>query len=299
MASDAFTMIVSYLRDNVKLDEPGLTAQELRARMDAMTGSMSAPDGITFEPATVAGVPALWSCPDGAISDAVLLYFHGGGYVIGSPDTHRNITARLAQRLGCAVLSVHYGLAPEQPHPAAINDATAAYRSLLSDGFSPRRIAFAGDSAGGGLTLAALMKLRDDGVALPAAAVAISPWTDLTLTSETMQSMADQDPMCNAGGLGRMAAWFVGDGDHKDPYVSPIFGDATGLPPLLIQVGEIETLRDDAVGFGAVAVAGGVDCTVEVVPEMVHVFQAFAGMVPEADAALDRIAAFLRPHMGL
>ncbi len=299
MASDAFTMIVSYLRDNVNLDEPGLSALELRERMDSMTGSMPGPDGVTFEAVEVSGVAALWVRPDGAVSDAALLYFHGGGYVLGSPETHRNITAQLAQRLGCAVLSVHYGLAPERPHPAAVDDATAAYRWLLAHGFIPGRIAIAGDSAGGGLTLALLLKLRDEGVPLPAAAAPISPWTDLTLTSETMRTMADQDPMCNGAGLGRMAAWFVGDGDYEDPYVSPIFGDATGLPPLLIQVGEIETLRDDAVGFGAVAVAAGVDCTVEVVPEMVHVFQAFAGVVPEADAALDRIATFLRSHMEL
>ncbi len=299
MASEQFHLIVSYLRDNIKLDEAGLTAQQLRDNMNAQSGMMPAPDGISFEEATVGGVAGLWARPDGGVTDAVVLYLHGGGYVIGSPDSHRNITAQLAQRLGCSVLSLDYALAPEAPHPAAVNDAVAAYQALLADGIAPSKIAISGDSAGGGLTLAMLMKLRDDGIAMPACAVPLSPWTDLTLSGDSMQSMAGLDPMCNADGLGRMAAWFVGDHDYQDPYISPLFGDATGLPPLLIHVGEIETLRDDAVRFATLAAAAGVDCTVKVFPEMVHVFQVFAGIVPEADAALDEIAEFLRTHMEL
>ncbi len=299
MASEASNSIIEYLRNNVHLDEAGLSPQQLRDNMTAMAGGMTAPAGIDFEPATIAGIPALWVRPSGGATDAALLYLHGGGYVIGSPDTHRNITAHLAQRLGCAVLSLDYGLAPERPHPAAVNDAVAAYRWLLGHGFSASRLAIAGDSAGGGLTLAALMKLRDDGIALPAAAVPISPWTDMTLSGATMRTMAGQDPLCNAEGLGRMAKWFVGDGDASDPYASPVFGDFVGLPPLLIQVGEIETLRDDAVRVERAAIAAGVACELEIFPEMIHVFQAFVGMVPEADGALDKIGVFLRGHMGL
>jgi monoterpene epsilon-lactone hydrolase len=299
MASPEFDTIVAYLRENLALADPNLSAEDLRASMAAGTGAMPAPDGIAFEPTTAAGVPALWVRPDGARDDAAVLYLHGGGYVIGSPETHRGITGRLAALTGCPVLSLDYRLAPEHPHPAAVTDSVAAYRWLLDRGLAPEQVAIAGDSAGGGLTFASLLKLRDDGVPLPACGVGISPWTDLQCSSASMQRLADVDPMCKPAGLMRMAQWFVGDGDVRDPYVSPLFGDLHDLPPLLVHVGEVETLLDDAVHFAERAQAAGVDVTLEVFPEMVHVFHAFVGLVPESDAACETVAAFLRKHMSI
>ncbi len=299
MASEGFTAIVAYLRENLDLSAPGRTPQELRDAMSGGNALLSPPVGVAFETATVGGVPGLWNHPDGGATDAALLYLHGGGYVIGSPDTHRNLTARLALALGCSVFSADYRLGPEHPHPAAVHDSVAAYRALLDAGFAPQRLAIAGDSAGGGLTLATLVALRDGGVALPAAAVAISPWTDLTLSGESMQTMAAADPMVTEPGLQRMAEWFLDGGDPRDPLASPLFAELEGLPPLFVLVGEVETLLDDARRFDERASAAGVDCTLEVYPEMVHVFPAFAGLFPEADAAIDDIAAFLRKQLAL
>jgi acetyl esterase/lipase len=299
VASDAFQAVVAFLRDNVDLDEADRTPDELRASMSGESSLLAPPAGVTIEAGTVNGVGGLWNRPDSGADDAAVLYLHGGGYVIGSPDTHRNLTARLALALGCPVFSADYRLAPEHPHPAASDDAVAAYRGLLDAGFAPQRLAIAGDSAGGGLTIATLVLLRDAGVPLPAAAVPISPWTDLSLSGETMRTLADADPMCTEPGLRRMAGWFLAGADERDPIASPLFAELSGLPPMFVLVGEIETLLDDARRFAERALAAGVDCNLEVYPEMVHVFPAFAGIVPEADAAVDDIASFLRKQLSL
>ncbi len=299
MASPEFGAIVQFLRDNLSLSDPSATPEALREGMLGGTDMMPLPEGIEFEPTSAAGVPALWVRPTDGRDDAALLYLHGGGYVIGSPATHRGITSRLALLLDCPVLSLDYRLAPEHPHPAAVEDSVAAYEWLLDRGIAPDRLAVAGDSAGGGLTFATLLKLRDGGTALPACAVGISPWTDMQGTGESMQRLADVDPMVTPVGLSRMAAWFIGEGDPRDPYASPLYGDLQDLPPLLVHVGEVETLLDDSVRFADRARAAGVDVTLEVFPEMIHVFHAFCGLVPESDAACDAVAAFMRKHMGL
>lgn len=298
MASEAFHGVVTFVREALDLGNPDATPEELRAGMSAGNGAFIAPAGIEFATAEVGGVPALWVRPTTRVDDAVVLYLHGGGYVIGSPDTHRNITAHLALGLGCAVLSLDYRLGPEHPYPAAVHDALAAYRELLAT-YSPSRIAVAGDSAGGGLTLALLVALRDAGDPLPAAAAPISPWTDLTLSGASMQLKADVDPMVTEAGLARMADWYLHGHDAADPLASPLFASLAGLPPLLVHVGECETLLDDSTRFAAAAEAAGVDCTLEVFPEMIHVFQAFVGLFPEAGDAVAAIAAFLRQHLGL
>ncbi len=309
MASEAFHAVVAFISDALDLDNPDASPEELRAGMSAGDAAFVPPPGVTFEPVTIASgsgssrstapVSALWVRPDGGDPTATLLYFHGGGYVIGSPDTHRNITGRLALALGCPVLSVDYRLAPEHPYPAAVDDAVGAYEFLLDRGVAPERIAVAGDSAGGGLTLALLLALRDAEIPLPAAGAPISPWTDLSLSGASMQTKAEVDPMVTEAGLRRMADWYLAGHDPLDPLASPLFGDLAGLPPLLVHVGDSETLLDDSVRLHERAQAAGVDCTLEVFPEMIHVFHAFVGLFPEADAAVAELAAFVRGHLAL
>ncbi|HEY1740931.1 MAG TPA: alpha/beta hydrolase [Acidimicrobiia bacterium] len=301
MASEAFTAIVDYLRTSLELDAPDRSPEELRASMNTENSVLAPPAGVTIDERMIGGVPGLWHRPDGAAhaDDTVVLYLHGGGYVIGSPDTHRNLTARLALALGAAVFSADYRLAPEHPHPAASDDAVAAYKGLLDAGFTADRIAIAGDSAGGGLTIATLMLLRDCGVPLPAAAVPISPWTDLSLSGDTMRTLAHVDPMVSEAGLRRMADWFLAGTDARDPIASPLFADPQGLPPLFVIVGECETLLDDSRVFADRALQAGVDCRLEVYPEMIHVFPAFAGITPEGDAGVEAMAEFLRKHLAL
>jgi acetyl esterase/lipase len=189
-------------------------------------------------------------------------------------------------------------LAPEHPHPAAVDDSVTAYRWLLSQGVAPSRLAIAGDSAGGGLTIATLVALRDLGVPLPAAAVPISPWVDLEGTGETMATRADVDLLVTAAGLKMMADHFLAGQDAREPLAAPLHADLTGLPPLYIQVGDEETLLDDSLRIAAKARDAGVDVTVDVFPEMQHVFQMGAGSVPEADEAIVRIGAYLRGRLG-
>jgi monoterpene epsilon-lactone hydrolase len=207
------------------------------------------------------------------------------------------LAATRSEVRGTAALNVDYRLAPEHPHPAAVNDSVAAYQWLLDQGYAPHNIAIAGDSAGGGLTLATLLALRDRGLPLPAAAVPLSPWVDLEGTGDTMKTHADRDLLVNEVGLKAMADLFLSGGDAHDPLAAPLHGDLRGLPPLYIQVGDDETLLDDSRRFAAKAKAAGVDVRLDVFPEMQHVFQMGAGNVPEADDAVSRIGAYLRGRL--
>ena len=236
---------------------------------------------------------------DHATADQRLLYLHGGGYVICSPDTHRDLAGRI-HRLRVAVLVLDYRLAPEHPYPAAVHDALAALRWMDTHGpkgTAPARATFvAGDSAGGGLTLATLIAARDAGVRLPDAAVAISAWTDLACTGNTMRTRADADPMVTEAVLSRMVRDYLQGGDARQPLASPLYADLRGLPPLLMQVGDAEVLLDDTTRVADKARAAGVDVTVEIYPEMIHIFQLFAPILPEGQQAIERIGAFIRAH---
>jgi len=298
LASEAFEAVVAFMRASDLLSDVRDPAV-LRAAIAQGSGLVPLADDISVDLVDANGVASEWVRAPGAVDDTALLYLHGGGYVIGSPATHRNLCAALARLLGIGVLSVDYRLAPEHPHPAAVTDATNAYRFLLDRGFDARRLAIAGDSAGGGLTLATLVKLRDDDVGLPAAAAAISPWVDIAMTGDTMRTLAGDDPMVKPAGLAMMADWFMAGGDKRDPYASPLYADLAGLPPVLLHVGEVETLLDDSRRMHDRLVAAGVDSSLEIFPEMVHVFHVFCGVVPEADAALEQVAEFLRKHLGL
>jgi acetyl esterase/lipase len=275
-----------------------LPLEERRARMEATAGSIPAPDGVTVEPDVVGGRPAEWLRADGTERGAVLLYLHGGGYCVGSIASHRNFAGRLALAGAFSVCNLEYRLAPEHPFPAAIDDVVAAFDDIVARGHEPTSVAIGGDSAGGGLTAASLLALRDRGGAQPAAGVCISPWVDLTQSSASYASRAEMDPLCNKVGLDLMAKAYRGEVDATDPRVSPVYADLAGLPPLLIDVGDSEVLLDDAVTLAERASGAGVDVTFTVWPEMVHVFQAFpAELLPESDESIAAIAAFLGKHL--
>ncbi len=251
--------------------------------------------GVRYEPVLAGGVRAAWLIPAGAREDRVLLYFHGGGYVIGSITSHREQAAMLAASAGCAALIVDYRLAPEHPFPAALQDARASYRWLLANRCDPERIVVAGDSAGGGLAVALLADMRDAGEPLPAAAALLSPWTDLALTGDTIRTKARQDPMLHPSQLRRWAGFYRGAEEADNPLISPQYADLTGLPPIYIQVGEAEMLLDDARRLAAQARACGVPAELDEWEGMFHVFQVFAPLgVPESREAVARFGDFCR-----
>jgi epsilon-lactone hydrolase len=295
MTSESFDRFMTRLRR----DPPPEHADPLnmRSRMDRAGGRL--PEGVLGTPTTCGGVKAEWIDSANCAADRVVLYLHGGGCVAGSVDSHRNLTGHLAQAIGCRVLALEYRLAPEHPHPAQVNDAVGAFRALLDQGFQPKHIAVAGDSAGGGLTVSMLLMSRAHGLPMPAAAVAISPLVDLEATGSSMTSRASADPLITRSLVLDNVALFIGEGDRHDPWAAPMYGDLTGLPPMLIQVGDAEILLDDAVRLAACATKAGVETTLEVWPDMVHVFQASAGFFPEADEAIERIASFCRSRLGL
>jgi acetyl esterase/lipase len=242
------------------------------------------------------GVAAVQVAVHEARSDRCVLFFHGGGYAIGTARLYRDFLWRIGVAARAHVLYFDYRLAPEHPFPAALDDAIVVYRWLV-ERFDPRHIAFFGDSAGGGLALAALQKLRDEAFALPAAAVAASPWTDLALTAPSLQANAAADPMMDAAKLPGLARSYAAGADPRNPYISPLYGNPAGLPPTLIQVGSDEILRDDAVRMAEKMRLAGCDVHIEVWPKMPHVWQLYARLLPEGRDAIERIGAFLRTRI--
>jgi len=293
MASEQLTTIIDMLRANPLQGD----LAQMRENMERGSLATPVPSDVKFEAVSAGGVPAEWAIAPGARDDRVLVYVHGGGYTMGSLATHRALCARLSRLGRMRVLNVAYRLAPEHPHPAAVEDAVAAVRWIYRQGFAPSRVAIGGDSAGGGLTLATLLSLRDAGAPLPAAGVCISPWTDLSASGESIRTKASVDPMVTEGPLRAMAAAYLGGKDARTPLASPLFADLRGLPPLLVQVGDAELLLDDATRLASRARDAGVDVTLEVWEEMFHVWHAFAEMLPEAARACERIAAWLEPRL--
>lgn len=271
------------------------TLEEMRAGSIAVLETVGTmPDGVSIDEVDVDGMTALWCRPKGVPADSVVLYFHGGGYVLQSAQSHRKLTSHLALQGNRNVLSVNYRLAPEHPHPAAIEDAMRAYKWLLAKGYAASRIAVSGDSAGGGLSLALLLAAKRDGVAQPAGAVVFSPWVDLVGTGDSMDSKAGVDLMVQRHALQLMASMFVAGGSFEDPLAAPLHGDFSGVAPLYIQVGGDETLLDDSTRIATKAAHAGVPVRLEVFPEMQHVFQAAVGMIPEATDAVAKAGAWLR-----
>jgi acetyl esterase/lipase len=252
------------------------------------------PDDMTWEPADAAGVPAEWVVPADAVPGRAIVYFHGGGYATGTLESARALSSHLARATRARLLAVDYRLAPEHPFPAAVDDAVTAYRYVIAAGHAPEAVVLCGDSSGGGLALATLVALRDLGDPLPATAIGLSPWTDLTLSGTSLQSNADADPMVSASTLALMADAYLGDVDPRTPTASPLFADLAGLPPLLLQVGSDEMLRDDTTRFAERAGAAGVDVTLEMWDNVFHVWHSFADLLPEARDAIDRIGTYAR-----
>ena len=256
-----------------------------------------APEDVATRATTLGGRPALELTPAGASDRRHLLYFHGGGYVIGSSDTHAGLVGELARRAGLRTTSVDYRLAPEHAFPAAVDDGIAAYRELLASGIDARDIVIAGDSAGAGLTLATLLSAREAGLPQPAAAVLFSPWIDLTLSGASIRGKDGIDPIFIESDLQAYVEFYLGAGDRSQPLASPLFADLTGLPPLLIQVGANEILLDDAVRLAGRAGADNVDVTLEIGSDLPHVYQHHYGRLDEADAALGQAARFITAHL--
>jgi epsilon-lactone hydrolase len=274
------------------LDQAGAVAPLRAAFNELMSHVPVAPD-VQQKPTTIGGVDGIEVTIDAAATDNVILYFHGGVYVIGTAVASVPLVSEVVRRAGAKAITLDYRLAPENPYPAAIDDAKAAYEGLLAQGIDPGQIAFAGESAGCGLAVATLLALRDAGTPLPSGAYLMSPYVDLTLAGETLSNREARDAVLNPAGLRARVPDYVGNADAADPLISPIFGDLSGLPPLLIQVGSNEILLSDALRLAARAALDDVQVTLEVTPGVPHVFQGFAGLLDEAGAALDRAADFL------
>jgi acetyl esterase/lipase len=255
-----------------------------------------APD-IQQKPVEVGGVRGIEVRIQGTEAENVVLYFHGGVYVIGYAAATVPLVGDLVRRTGTKAITLEYRLAPEHPFPAAVEDARAAYAGLLAQGIAPGQIALAGESAGAGLAVALLLALREAGAPLPSCAYLMSPYVDLTLSGETLEAKRDVDPLLTPEGLRARVPEYAGGADASDPLISPIFGDLTGLPPLLIQVGSHEVLLSDALRLAGRAAISDVPVRLEVTPGVPHVFQAYAGLLDEAGVALDRASEFLRAQL--
>ncbi|WP_042366091.1 alpha/beta hydrolase [Streptacidiphilus neutrinimicus] len=274
---------------------------ELRAGFEALMAGMIVPAGISTRAASLGDRRAVLVEPvepDGAPHAGTILYFHGGSYVVGSPETAMSLTGNLVARTGFRAFSLDYRLAPEHPFPAAVEDGVSAYRALLDSGVDPAAIAFAGDSAGGGLTVTTCLAARDAGLPLPAALVAFSPGLDMTRTGASMETRAGADPFFTREGMEHTGAMYLAGQDPRQPLLSPAtLADLTGLPPTLLQAGTNEMLLDDSTRLATRAREAGVDVVLDVTADVPHVFQAFAGVLDEADQALDRAAFFLGQHL--
>ncbi|HXZ89261.1 MAG TPA: alpha/beta hydrolase [Candidatus Binataceae bacterium] len=271
---------------------------ELRARCDEIADGHELSRDVSYQAVEAGGVSAEWLRAPKARDDRVVLYLHGGCYATGSVETHRDLMTRLSIAASMRVLGLNYRLAPLHPFPAAIEDTAAAYRWLIETGIEPAHIAIAGDSAGAGLALAAAVTIRDAGLPLPGAVVCLSPWVDLAMTGDSMRNKAAEDPIVSREMLEGWGKLYLGDSDPCAPLASPLYADLRRLPPLLIQVGSAEVLLDDSLRLAGRASAVGVTTTLEVWPEMIHVWHSFAAILPEARQAIDRIGEFIRLHLG-
>ena len=307
----------SFLRKKKNPDDR-ITLAGVRQQMEEMSRNFRLPKGLIVQPCTTGSVPAEWLIPEGVSENKTLLYFHGGGFVMNSLNTHRALTSRIAEAGAIRALSVDYRLAPEHPYPAAIDDCLAVWKWLISTGESPSNIVVAGDSAGGNLALTLMLSLRDAGEPLPAAAVCLSPITDLALTGESIRTKAALDPILSAPGAGPVRttapvtfinpaeikateislSWYYRNHDPREPLLSPLYADLRGLPPVLLHAGEYEILLDDSIRIADRIHATGGKAELVVWPRMFHVFQMLAPLLPEAGKSIRQIGAFIRKNTG-
>jgi acetyl esterase/lipase len=278
--------------------DTGAAVPTLRAAFNALMAQIPVPADVQQKPIEIGGVGGVQVTLPGNEVERVILYLHGGVYVIGSAATSVALVAELVRRTGVDAIALDYRLAPEHPYPAAVEDARAAYEGLLVQGVEPGQIALAGESAGGGLAVATMLALQEAGLPMPSCALLMSPYADLTLSGDTLDEKQALDPVLTPEGLRIRAPEYVGGADAADPKISPIFGDLSGLPPLLIQAGSHEILLSDAVRLAGRAATSDVAVTLEVTPGVPHVFQGFSGLLDEAGAALERGSDFLRTRLG-
>ncbi|MDO8177857.1 MAG: alpha/beta hydrolase [Undibacterium sp.] len=270
---------------------PAMTLADLRSLFDEWHQPTMEPEGVTYKSEVVAGVESIWAFPAGVDAAKIILYTHGGGFAVGSAASHRKLAAHLAKHLGVIALVIDYRRAPEHPFPAQIEDATAVYRELLARGFKPENITTSGDSAGGNLAIATALKLREDGIALPGAVIAFSPWLDMEHIGKTLESNHATDALVSKAVLEGMSGMFLGEnGSRSNPLANPLKADYKGFPRMYLNVGSQETLLDNATDLARLANAAGVNVTLSVVEGMQHVFPILAGRAVEADDELSRIA---------
>jgi len=264
---------------------------------DPPTSGNGARDDITVEQVDADGVPAEWTSAPGADQDRAVLYLHGGGYVIGSLDSHRHVASEIARDLGARTLALHYRLAPENPFPAPVEDALTGYQFLLGLGYKPQNVALAGDSAGGGLVVAAMVAIRDAGLPQPACGWCISPWVDMEGIGGSMTGKADEDPIVQKEPLLEMSTLYLNGADPRSPLAAPIYANLRGIAPIYIQVGAAETLLDDAVRLAGAAGAADVPVALEVWPEMPHVWHLFHPRLSVGRRAIAAGARYMRAAM--
>jgi epsilon-lactone hydrolase len=280
--------------------EPDMPIEELRRRFEHLGDVTGEPGGVDYIESDAGGVPCMWAIPKGCDQTRVLLCAHGGGYVICSMYTHRKMYAHVANAIGCRALIVDYRRAPENIHPGPVDDIVTSYRWLLDQGIEPRHVALIGDSAGGGLAVTTILRAREKGLPLPAATMPLSPWLDMDAKGETFETNKERDLLVSRDVIAVMSGMFLGEGGHRDdPLANPLHGDLRGFPPIYIQVGADETLLADSRNLAELARRSDVNVTLEIVPEMQHIFQVLAGAAPEADAAIAKLAQWVRPHLGL
>jgi epsilon-lactone hydrolase len=275
----------------------GSDVSEQRRLLAELLSAQPLPAGVIVTAAELGGVPAAEITVDGIEPRHVVLYFHGGVYVMGDAFLAAGLAAQIARRTRAKVISVGYRLAPEHPYPAAADDALAAYQALLQNGTDPAGIVFAGESAGGGLAIATLVNARDHGLPLPAAAYVMSPYADLTLAGTTMQTKRDADPLLSPDALQVRVSDYTAGHDAALPLISPVFADLSGLPPLIIQAGSHEVLLDDAIRLARQAATADVQVSLDITPAVPHVFQAYFPILDEATTALDRAGQLLSAHL--
>ncbi len=274
------------------------TVDEQRRLLRELLSAQPLPADVTLTTAELGGVQTAEITVDGIEPHNVVLYFHGGVYVMGSASLAAGLASEVGRRAHAKVISVDYRLAPEHPYPAAVDDALAAYEALLHTSIAPSAIAFAGESAGGGLAVATLVNARDHGLPMPAAAFVMSPYADLTLAGTTIDTKREVDPLLSREALQARIPDYTSGQDAALGLISPVFADLSGLPPLIIQAGSHEVLLDDAVRLARGAAIADVDVTLEITPGAPHVFQAYHAILDEASAALDRAGQFLSAHLG-
>lgn len=295
MADSHLAAITDLLRTS-PLDMGG-DPHKMRLVFDDMMGSHPVPEDVRATAAELGGIRTIEITAGGGERSGTVLYFHGGGYALGSAAAGVNLAADIARRSGTTVHSVDYRLAPESPFPAAADDALAAYRGLIGSGTPAEEIAVVGESAGGGLALALLIAVREAGLPRPTAAAVLSPWADLTQSGHSYETKAALDPALTRDALSTRAGDYLADADPRSPLASPLFADLRGLPPLLIQAGTHEVLLDDALRLAAKAADDDVAVTLQTFPGAPHVFQGFAAVLAEGARALDEVGTFIRTHL--